>query len=85
MDMKERIVCALCAVFLLLAFLYVGYMESHYTRMARYVGDNKFVDKCGYVWEYEGDFKKNQHYEYELVMFDNHTETITDDEIIKIK
>ena len=83
MDIKEQILCVITAIFLTIGFLYVGYAECHYTRNALYIGDNKFVDKCGYIWEYEGNFEIDKH--YELFMFDNYTETITDDEIIKIK
>lgn len=81
--MKTKIQILLMVLFMIFAFLSVGYYESHYTRIAKYVGNNEFVDTCGYKWVYDGDFEENQ--QYELKMFNNNTDTITDDIILEVK
>lgn len=58
--------------------------ESHYTRIAKVTNvKNETVrveDDRGHIWEFFGTgFKKDD--EVKLTFFDNHTPTLTDDEI----
>lgn len=62
--------------------------EAHYTREVTVVSvqDNQVTveDNQGHLWSFIGeDCEKDQ--ELTVVMYDNHTSKIADDEIIKVK
>lgn len=62
--------------------------EAHYTREVTVVSvqDSKITveDNQGYLWSFVGEgYEKDQ--ELTVIMYDNHTSKITDDEIIKVK
>lgn len=67
-----------------------GEWETHYTRLATCVNVDyethiySFVDNSGNIWEWEGDYFEVGNV-YRLHMSDNHSTTITDDYIRKIK
>ena len=82
--MKNKIIIAIAFLCMIIGYLYIGYLDTHYTRKATYQGDGRFIDNCGYEWVYDGDFTINN--QYELRMYNNGTDaTITDDEILEVK
>ena len=79
-------VLVLTVVLLFIGF--IGYTEAHYTREVVVIdiqGQEVTVeDKQGNLWSFKGtDYKIDQ--ELVIVMYDNHTGTIYDDEIVKVK
>ena len=89
--MKERFFMASAFIGFLLVVGLIGGCESKYTRPVECTGYESavytFTDESGNNWEWEeeaGDnFKVGAN--YTLVMDDNHTASIYDDFIIKIK
>ena len=83
--MIKRIIIVL-TIIMMLGIL--GHYEHHYTRDVVVVDiQNQEVtveDKQGNLWCFNGtDYTVNQ--ELVIMMFDNHTGTIYDDEIVKIR
>lgn len=83
--MIKRIL-ALTAVLLIIGL--VGYTEAHYTRDVTVVEvqDQEVTveDKQGNLWCFNGtDYTVDQ--ELVIVMYDNHTGTMYDDEIVKVR
>ena len=73
---------------ILLFIGFIGHIETHYTREVVVVdiqGQEVTVeDKQGNLWSFKGtDYKIDQ--ELVIVMYDNHTGTKYDDEIVKVK
>lgn len=82
--MKKIII--IFSVLILLGLL--NTIESRYTRevTVKRVEETAITveDKQGYIWEFKGDdYKVGQH--ITVVMNDNHTSNIYDDEIIEVK
>jgi hypothetical protein len=79
-------VLVLTVVLLFIGF--VGYTEAHYTRdvVVVEVQDQEVTveDKQGNLWCFNGtDYTVDQ--EITVVMYDNHTGTMYDDEIVKVR
>lgn len=84
MYLEDKIKGALVFIGFFLMVVFVGFSENHYTRTATYYGDGKFIDYCGYVWIYDGDFEIGK--DYELSMFTNGTDSIIhDDKVLKVR
>jgi len=89
--MKQNFLAVLGLVGFLALVGFVGGLESRYSRLAlcteRHGDIFTFTDNSGNEWEWEHDYK--DYYEvgkvYRLVMDDNHTSSIYDDWIIKVK
>ena len=86
--MKRTLITIALAIALFGAVALGQSYEAHYTREVTVVSvqDNQVTveDNQGYLWSFIGeDYKKGQ--ELTVVMYDNHTTKITDDEIIKVK
>ena len=89
--MKQNFLAVLGLVGFLALVGFVGGLESRYSRLAlcteRHGDVFTFTDNSGNEWEWEHDYK--DYYEvgnvYRLVMDDNHTSSIYDDWIIKVK
>lgn len=68
---------------------WAGYMESTYDASGTIINktDNILIieDTRGNLWEYETDEYLQKGDKVKFVLFDNHTHTIYDDEIVKIK
>lgn len=66
-------------------------IESTYTREAKVCTVEEetvlFIDETGNIWEWEIEEKENykENEKVKLVMFDNYTASIEDDEIKKVK
>ena len=84
MFLEEKIKPWIAALLFILIIIFVGYSENHYTRLATYYGDSKFIDKQGYVWMYDGDFEIGN--TYTLSMFTSGTDSIiSDDKVLDVK
>lgn len=61
--------------------------ESTYTRQARVISIKDDIvqaeDKSGHIWEYKGSARIGD--DITLVMYDNHTNKITDDIVKEVK
>lgn len=74
---------------LFVCFCVCSYVETHYTREATVIEVTNnivtVVDKCGYLWDFEGDgFKPND--EVKMTMNTMHTDSnIYDDKIENVK
>lgn len=83
--MLKKIIIATVVIIGLLVF---NYTEHHYTRevIVREVDclEVTVEDKQGHLWTLKGtDYTVDQ--EITVVMYDNSTSTITDDEIVRVK
>ena len=89
--MKNKIFMTFCLAGFILAVGLVGGWESKYLRVA--VCDGKvnetyyFTDLSGHTWAWDADKGEtfNLGDEYKLIMDDNHSTSIYDDWIYKIK
>lgn len=85
---RDFVKVILIAILAIVAFLIVGHIESHYTTMATitYINSNGYVtaiDEKGEVWAFYGDnFSIRDN--VKLTFFTNCTDTIYDDEIVKV-
>lgn len=78
----------LILIVILLFIGFIGHIETHYTRdvvVVEVQGQEVAVeDRQGNLWCFKGtDYKIDQ--ELVIVMYDNHTGTMYDDEIVKVK
>lgn len=87
--MTKRIATStMIVIIIILTISLFNTIENRYTRevtVKRVEGTVITVeDKQGYIWEFNGDdYKVGQH--ITVVMNDNHTSNIYDDEIIEVK
>lgn len=86
--MRKYIKYTVIILLIILAIGLVGRAESTYTRTVTVVNtqDNEVIvkDYQGNYWSFVGEgYKVNE--QLTVVMTDNHTSTITDDEIIRVK
>lgn len=67
---------------------WTGYMESTYSVDGLVIDKDAdewiIEDSRGHIWSYENNFLIKGD-EVKITFFDNHTDNITDDEIVKIK
>ena len=85
---KRVITTTIITVIIILTISLLNTIESRYTRDVTVKSVEGTVitieDKQGYIWEFNGDdYKVGQH--ITVVMNDNHTSNIFDDEIVKVK
>lgn len=85
---KRVITTTIITVIIILTISLLNTLESRYTRdvTVKSVEETTITveDNKGYVWEFNGDdYKVGQH--IIVVMNDNHTSNIYDDEIIEVK
>ena len=89
--MKQNFLAALGLIGFLGLVCLVGGWESKYSRLATCTRQDgtifTFTDNDGHDWEWEYDYK--DFYEvgkvYRLIMDDNHSSSIYDDWIVKVK
>ena len=96
MDMKKVISFIfglIQGIIITLAFLIImgwaGYMESTYDASGVIVNETNNMltieDTKGHLWDYEIREYFHKGEKVKITLFDNHTHTIYDDEIVKIK
>ena len=86
--MRRTITILLLALLLLTAVLCSNYLDTHYTRevIVQEVTSHEVVveDKQGNLWVFCGEgYREGQ--ALRIVMFDNRTSGITDDQVVKVK
>lgn len=85
---KKIILTTIIIIAFILTVSLFNTLESRYTRDVTVKSIEGMVvtveDKQGYIWQLKGDnYKIGQH--ITIVMNDNHTSNIFDDEIVKVK